>query len=29
MNSAALEFVPVDELEERGYGEYLDHLQNS
>lgn len=24
MNSAALEFIPVEELEERGYGEYLD-----
>ncbi len=24
MNSASLEFIPVDELEERGYGEYLE-----
>ncbi len=24
INSAALEFIPKDELEERGYGEYLD-----
>lgn len=23
MNSAALEFIPVDELEKRGYGQYL------
>ncbi|MBN8234586.1 peptide-methionine (R)-S-oxide reductase MsrB [Halobacillus kuroshimensis] len=24
MNSAALEFIPVDEMEERGYGEFLE-----
>lgn len=23
MNSAALEFIPLDEMEERGYGEYV------
>lgn len=27
INSAALEFIPVDELEEEGYGEYLDHFE--
>lgn len=27
MNSAALRFVPVDQLEEEGYGEYLAHFR--
>lgn len=27
MNSAALEFIPVDQLEARGYGEFLPHFQ--
>lgn len=26
INSAALEFVPKDEMKDRGYGEYLDHF---
>ena len=29
MNSAALEFIPVDQLEERGYGEFLSHFRGS
>ncbi len=29
INSAALEFIPVDELEDQGYGEYLDHFEDS
>lgn len=28
MNSAALEFIPVEDLEERGYGEYVSHFEN-
>lgn len=27
INSAALEFIPKDEMKERGYGEYLDHFE--
>lgn len=27
MNSAALRFVPVEKLEEEGYGEYLEHFR--
>jgi peptide methionine sulfoxide reductase msrA/msrB len=26
MNSAALEFIPVDELEQQGYGQYVSHF---
>lgn len=29
MNSAALEFIPADELEERGYGEYSSMFNSS
>jgi peptide-methionine (R)-S-oxide reductase len=29
MNSAALRFVPVDELEAQGYGEYRDRFQST
>lgn len=29
MNSAALEFIPVEDLEEEGYGEYVSHFRNS
>jgi len=29
MNSAALRFIPVDELAQRGYGEYLDLFQKA
>ena len=28
MNSAALEFIPVEDLEKRGYGKYLDLFKN-
>ncbi|MFB6182375.1 MAG: peptide-methionine (R)-S-oxide reductase MsrB [Candidatus Magasanikbacteria bacterium] len=28
INSAALEFVPKDEMKERGYGEYLSHFKD-
>jgi hypothetical protein len=28
MNSAALRFVPVDKMEEEGYGEYLPLFAN-
>jgi peptide methionine sulfoxide reductase msrA/msrB len=28
MNSAALKFIPAEELQERGYGEYVSHFQN-
>lgn len=27
MNSAAMRFIPKDRMEEEGYGEYLDHLE--
>lgn len=27
MNSASLRFIPVDKLEEEGYGEYLEHFE--
>ena len=27
INSAALEFIPKDELEEKGYGEYLKYFE--
>jgi methionine-R-sulfoxide reductase len=27
INSAALRFIPVDKLEEEGYGEYLSHFE--
>lgn len=29
MNSAALEFIPADELEERGYGHYSNHFSEN
>lgn len=28
MNSAALRFIPVEKLEEEGYGEFLSHFEN-
>jgi peptide methionine sulfoxide reductase msrA/msrB len=27
MNSAALEFIPLEEMAERGYGEYIDEVK--
>jgi hypothetical protein len=29
MNSAALRFIPVERLEEEGYGQYLSRFQSS
>ncbi len=28
INSASLEFIPIDEMEERGYGEYVEVLKS-
>jgi peptide methionine sulfoxide reductase MsrB len=27
INSAALRFIPVDDLEKEGYGDYLEHFR--
>jgi peptide methionine sulfoxide reductase msrA/msrB len=29
MNSAAMEFIPLEEMEERGYGEYIDDVKGN